>query len=78
MALVGTTVDTSARKKIRDLVEHSHDPSYIHNLESRLLLIDELPAKILGYSRDEILNTPMKEFILPEAHGEFDECLSRI
>lgn len=89
VALVGTTVDISARKKMeevlresedryRDLVEHSHDLICTHNLEGTLLLINELPAKILGYSRDEILNTPMKEFIPPEVHGEFDDYLSRI
>jgi PAS domain S-box-containing protein len=89
VALVGTTIDIGARKKMeevlreredryRDLVEHSHDLICIHDMKGRLLSINERQAKVLGYSRDEILNTPISEFIAPEARAEFDEYLSRI
>ncbi|MGB2629263.1 MAG: PAS domain S-box protein [Candidatus Acidiferrum sp.] len=62
----------------RDLVEHSTDLICTYTLEGRLLFINELPAKLLGYSREEVLNRPMRDFILPEARSQFDESLLRI
>jgi PAS domain S-box-containing protein len=64
--------------RYRDLVEHSHDLICTHDLEGRLLSVNEQPAKILGYSRGEIIQKPMKEFLLPEGHASFDEYLANI
>jgi len=84
--LVGTAQEITARKEIeivlresedlyRDLVEHSTDLIFTHNLEGRLLSVNELPAKLLGYSREELLNKPMRDFLLPEARAQFDQSL---
>lgn len=62
----------------RDLVEHSSDLICTHNLEGRLLFVNELPAKVLGYTREEMLNKPMRDFLLPEARTQFDESLLTI
>src|SRR5262249_50741587 len=64
--------------RYRDLVEHSHDLICTHNLEGRLLSVNELPARILGYTQQELLNRPMKDFLLPEGHAAFDAYLSNI
>lgn len=64
--------------RYRDLVEHSHDLICTHDLEGRLLSVNEQPAKILGYSREELIKKPMKEFLLPEGHASFDEYLANI
>jgi PAS domain S-box-containing protein len=64
--------------RYRDLVEHSLDLICTHDLEGRLLTVNELPAKILGYSREELIQKPMKEFLLEEGHASFDEYLSNI
>jgi two-component system cell cycle sensor histidine kinase/response regulator CckA len=87
--LVGTAQDITEQKvagqllretedRYRDLVEHSHDLICTHDLQGRLLSINEPPARILGYSPDEILNTPMKQFIPPELQSEFDQYLHRM
>lgn len=64
--------------RYRDLVEHSLDLICTHDLEGRLLTVNELPAKILGYSREELVRKPMKEFLLKEGHASFDEYLKNI
>lgn len=64
--------------RYRDLVEHSLDLICTHDLEGRLLSVNELPAKILGYSREELIKKPMKEFLLKEGHASFDEYLKNI
>lgn len=64
--------------RYRDLVEHSLDLICTHDLEGRLLSVNELPAKILGYTREELIKKPMKEFLLKEGHSFFDEYLKNI
>lgn len=64
--------------RYRDLVEHSHDLLCTHDLEGRLLSVNELPAKILGYSQEELIKKPMKDFLLKEGHASFDEYLKNI
>jgi PAS domain S-box-containing protein len=84
--LVGTAQEITARKELeivtresedryRDLVEHSTDLICTHDLEGRLLSVNELPAKLLGYPREELLNKPMRDFLLPDARAQFDQSL---
>jgi PAS domain S-box-containing protein len=84
--LVGTAQEITTRKEMevvlresedryRDLVEHSTDLICTHNLQGRLLSVNELPVKLLGYSREELLNKPMRDFLLPEARAQFDQSL---
>jgi PAS domain S-box-containing protein len=47
-------------------------------LRGRLLSVNALPTKILGYSREELLGKPMREFLLEETRPQFDEYLERI
>jgi two-component system cell cycle sensor histidine kinase/response regulator CckA len=89
ISLVGTSQEITARKQIelalresedryRDLVEHSSDLICTHDLEGRLLSINELPMKVLGYSRQEMLDRPMQDFLSPEARPAFVDYLSNI
>jgi PAS domain S-box-containing protein len=64
--------------RYRDLVEHSTDLICTYSLEGRLLSVNELPAKLLGYSQEELLKMPMRDFLLPEARAQFDESLKTI
>ncbi len=88
-SFVGTVQEITARKEMevvlresedryRDLVEHATDLICTYNLEGQLLSVNELPAKLLGYSREELLKKPMREFLLPEARPQFDESLTSI
>jgi PAS domain S-box-containing protein len=62
----------------RDLVENSHDLLCIHDLQGRLLSVNPAPARVLGYSVEELLQVPMREIIAPEFRTQFDAYLERI
>ncbi|PYX34869.1 MAG: hypothetical protein DMG80_00815 [Acidobacteria bacterium] len=62
----------------RDLVEHSQDLLCIHDLQGRLLSLNPSPARVLGYSVDELLHMPMRELIAPEFRHQFDWYLNEI
>jgi PAS domain S-box-containing protein len=87
--IVGTAREISAYKEMeailresedryRDLVEHSTDLICTHNLAGRLLSVNELPAKVLGYTPEELLNRPMRDFLVPEGREQFDASLVEI
>ncbi len=86
---VGTVHEITTRKQMesalresedlfRDLVENSSDLICTHDLNGKLLSVNELPARVLGYSKEEMLNKPMREFLLPEAREMFDASLKKI
>jgi formate hydrogenlyase transcriptional activator len=62
----------------RDLVQHSQDLFSVHDLEGRFLSINPLPAHLLGYSVEEVLGKPMREFIPARFQAEFDVYLQQI
>ncbi len=62
----------------QDLVEHSHDLLCVHDLEGHLLLVNPAPARLLGYSVEELLSIPMQELMAPEFRSQFDSYLSEI
>lgn len=87
--LLGTAQEITARKEMeiqlrekedhyRDLVEHSTDLICTYDLQGRILSLNELPAKLLGYSREELLNSHLRNLLLPEARTQFDESLLTI
>jgi formate hydrogenlyase transcriptional activator len=49
-----------------------------HDLEGRLLSINPVPARLLGYSVDEMLRKPMQDFIDPRFRDQFDDYLREI
>jgi len=62
----------------RDLVEHSHDLLCVHDLEGRLLSVNPVPARLLGYSVEELLQKPMRDLIDPQFRDQFDAYLREI
>src|ERR1019366_6318618 len=62
----------------RDLVEHSQDLLCVHDLEGRLLSINPVPARLLGYSVEEMLRMPMLDFVDPQFRSQFDGYLRDI
>jgi formate hydrogenlyase transcriptional activator len=64
--------------RYRDLVEHSRDLLCTHDLSGRLLSANPAPARLLGYSVEELMQIPMRELIAPETRELFDEYLARI
>jgi formate hydrogenlyase transcriptional activator len=62
----------------RDLVEHSQDLLCVHDLRGRLLIVNPAPARVLGYSVEEILKISMREIIVPEFRDAFDAYLQQI
>ena len=61
-----------------DVVEHSQDLLCIHDLNGRLLMVNPAPARLLGYSVEEILRIPMRELLAPEVLPKFEEYLREI
>jgi formate hydrogenlyase transcriptional activator len=62
----------------RELVEHSRDLLCVHDLRGRLLSVNPVPARLLGYSVEEMLQIPMREMIVPEYRDLFDLYLEQI
>jgi formate hydrogenlyase transcriptional activator len=62
----------------QDLIERSQDLLCIHDLDGRFLSVDPAAARLLGYSVEEMLRTPMRDFIVPEFRHAFDSYLKQI
>jgi len=62
----------------RDLMEHSQDLLCVHDLEGRLLSVNPVPARLLGYTVEEMLRTPMRDLIAPDCRAQFDAYLREI
>ncbi|MGA6987537.1 MAG: PAS domain S-box protein, partial [Terriglobales bacterium] len=56
----------------RDLVEHSQDLLCVHDLEGRFLSVNPVPARLLGYSVEEVMQKPMRDFVDPQFRAQFD------
>jgi formate hydrogenlyase transcriptional activator len=64
--------------RYRDLVEHSQDLLCTHDLQGRILSCNPAPARLLGYSVEEMLRIPMRQLIAPEVRELFGEYLEQI
>ena len=87
--MIGALTDISERKRAeealresedryRDLVEHSGDLICTHDLNGRLLSVNQVAASSLGYTPDEMLEMPPREFLVPEVRDQFDAYLETI
>ncbi|MGB0040344.1 MAG: PAS domain S-box protein, partial [Terriglobales bacterium] len=61
-----------------DLVAHSRDLLCLHDLEGRLLSVNPVPAQLLGYSVEEILDVSMRDLVDPRFRDQFDSYLRQI
>lgn len=64
--------------RYRDLVENSQDLLCTHDLEGRLLSVNLAPARILGYSVEELLRMSLPELIVPEFRDQFPAYVAKI
>jgi len=64
--------------RYRDLVEHSQDLICTHDLQGILLSVNEPPLRILGYTREELLNRPLRDFVTVESRSHCDAYLAQI
>lgn len=87
--IVITAVVTAARReseralhlgedRYRNLVEQSEDLLWTHDLQGWLLTVNPAPARILGYSVEELLRIPMRDLIVAEEREDFDRYLERL
>lgn len=67
-----------SEERYRDLVENSLDLICTHDLDGRLLSVNELPARLLGYRREELVGRSIVDLLYPEARAEFGEYVERI
>jgi PAS domain S-box-containing protein len=61
-----------------DLVDHSQDLLCAHDLEGRFLSVNSVPTRLLGYSAEEMLGKPMRDFVAPQFREQFDTYLCEI
>src|SRR6202158_3155108 len=62
----------------RDLIEHSQDLLCVHDLQGRFLSVNPGSARLLGYTIEEMLQKPMRDFIGPQFRDQFDVYLREI
>ena len=67
-----------SEERYRDLVESSHDLICTHDLSGRILSINELPARLLGYHPDELIGCNMTDQLRKGDTAEFREYIERI
>jgi PAS domain S-box-containing protein len=64
--------------RYRDLVEHSEDLVCTHDLSGKLLSVNPAPARLLGYTVEELLNIPMRDLLAPEFRAQFNQYINTI
>jgi PAS domain S-box-containing protein len=62
----------------RDLVEHSQDLICTHDLEGRLLSANTRVSAVLGYEPDVLLKMNLRDCLVPEERGKFENYLQEI
>jgi PAS domain S-box-containing protein len=64
--------------RYRDLIEHSHDLICTHDLEGRILTVNLVAAKELGYRTDELVGRNIRDILAPELRDQFPAYLETI
>lgn len=64
--------------RYKDLVESSLDLICTHDLNGRLLSVNQRSTEIIGFRAEELIGRNMRELLAPQHQHEFDEYLARI
>jgi PAS domain S-box-containing protein len=64
--------------RYRDLVEHSHDLICTHDLEGRILSMNQWAARVLGYDLEAASKMNLRDLLVPEFRSEFDQYLHTV
>ncbi|PJB32823.1 MAG: hypothetical protein CO109_02520 [Deltaproteobacteria bacterium CG_4_9_14_3_um_filter_65_9] len=64
--------------RYRDLVDHSTDTIYTHDLEGNVLSANEAAPKVTGYSLESLLRMNLRDLLDPKLRDGFDAYLAEI
>ena len=64
--------------RYQDLVEHSHDMIYTHDLEGVVLFANQTSSQLLGLAPSEVVGRKLTEFLVPEVRDQFAAYLAEI
>ena len=65
-------------ERYRDLVENSQDLICTHDLDGRVLWMNELPARILGYSSKELIGHRIPGMLAPDVRYQFQSYVETL
>ena len=68
----------ASEERYRDLVENSHDLICTHDLDGKLLSVNEVSAKLSGYSRESLLQMNLADLLSPRTRDQFGDYLTEI
>lgn len=67
-----------SERRYRDLVENSEDMLGTHDLEGRILSINQSPCKRLGYTVEEMLHKNMQDLLAPRYRHLYPEFVRQV
>jgi PAS domain S-box-containing protein len=67
-----------SKDRHRDLAEHSEDLICTHDLDGRLLFVNEAAARTLRYSQSQLLRRTIRDILAPEVREDFGKYISVI
>jgi len=67
-----------SEQRYRHRVEHSHEIICVHDLEGRILLVNQVAVDLLGYEQSALLGMNIRDVLAPDVRDEFDAYLATI
>ncbi len=67
-----------SEEKFRSLFEQSNDVIFIHELDGRLIDVNERVVELLGYRKEEILKIPVPKLFLADEYPKFLKAFDEI
>jgi PAS domain S-box-containing protein len=64
--------------RYRDLVDNSHELICTHDLQGRIISVNPWAARVLGYPQQTLIGLNVRDGLLPENRGEFEDYLREI
>jgi diguanylate cyclase (GGDEF)-like protein/PAS domain S-box-containing protein len=62
----------------RMLFEHASDAMFVLSEQGKIITVNQTACDYLGYSKEELLNTPPQNIVAPEYAASFPERIARI
>lgn len=67
-----------SEERYRDLVEHSNDLICTHDLDGKLLSVNEASVRLTGYSAAQLLTMNLCDLLAPDMRAAFPKYLARL
>ena len=71
-------ITKKSEDRFRDLFENSNDLICLHNLDGKLLVVNDAATSITGYSKDELLKMNLRDLLVPAYKLSFNDYLNKI